>query len=96
MTLSQQITEDMIDYYKVFTDIGEDGLKIRERDLLFPPRYKLKFNLIDSSIAPKNYKITIEFIDTEPPAETTVFLENPSKYNVIYILCNLYWVGSLN
>ena len=88
MTLSQQITEDMIDYYKVFTENGEDGLKMLEDVLLFPPRYKLKFNLIDSSIAPKNYKITIEFIGTEPPAETTVFLENPSKYNVIH--CVVY------
>ena len=86
MTLSQQITEDKIDYYKIYKESGEDELKMLEDNLLFPPRYKLKFNLIDSSIAPKNYKITIEFIDTEPPAETTVFLENPSKYNVIYIV----------
>ena len=74
----------MIDYYNIFTLSGENGLKMLEKNLLFPPRFKLKFNLTEPLIAPKNYKITIEFIDTRPTAETTVLLENPSQYNIIH------------
>ena len=77
----------MIDYYKIFTEGGggEDGLKLlkmREDALLFPPRHQLEFKLIDSSVASKNYIITIEVIGTESTIKTNVLLENPSQYNV--------------
>ena len=75
----------MIDFYKIVSEGGEDGLerlKWLENDLLFPPRYQLEFKLIDSSIASKNYIIIIKFIGTKPVVETTVLLENPSQYNV--------------
>ena len=76
----------MIDYYKVFTEGGEDGLerlKMREDALLFPPRYQLKFKLIDSLVASKNYTINNKFIGTKPTIKTNVLLENPSQYDVI-------------
>ena len=72
----------MIDHYKIFTEGGLERLKWLENYLLFPPRYKLEFKLIDSSVASKNYIITIEFIGTKPTIKTTVFLENPSQCNV--------------
>ena len=78
----QQITEEMVDCYKIFNKGGLEKLKWLEDSLLFPPRYQLEFKLIDSSVASKNYIINIEFIDTKPTIKTTVLLENPSQYNV--------------
>ena len=75
----------MIDFYKIVSEGGEDGLeilKMREDALLFPPRYQLEFKLIDSSVVSKNYIMTIEVIGTKPTIKTPVLLENPSQYNV--------------
>ena len=78
----QQITEKMIDHYKIFEEGGLEILKWREKKLLFPPRYQLKFTLIDSSVASKNYIINVEFIGTKPAVKTNILLGNPSQYNV--------------
>ena len=82
----QQITEEMIDYFKIFTEEGLEKLKWLENDFLFPPRYKLEFKLRDPSIASNT--VNIKVIGTEPTVEMTVLLENPSQYIVIH--CVVY------
>ena len=84
----QQITEEMVDYFKVFTESGLENLKWLEDDFLFPPCYKLEFKLRDPLIA--SNKVIIKVIGTKPTVETTILLENPSQYIVIHCAILLY------
>ena len=88
--LLQQITEDMIDYFKIFIESGLEKLEWLENDFLFPPRYQLEFKLRDLSIASNT--IIIKVIGTEPAVEMTILLENPSQYNVIHCVIYIEWL----
>ena len=66
----QQITEEMIDYCKIFIEECLERLKWLARS------YQLEFKLIDSSIV--SNPIIIKFIDIKSTVEISILLKKTS------------------